>query len=589
MSRPLRHWSLLALGYLAVALVVSWPLALHLGDGLLGTPTMDQVDTAWLRLAAARWLTGQDPGIYAPLGYPLTAVVPNWVDHLVAAPLALALPWPIADNLFWLGLIAANGLAGHALGRQLGGTHGAGLLCGLGFALCEPVLREINASHAPQALLLWAPLFLLFLLRGQGAEGRARDGVLAGVFLGLAALTYWYQGLFLVVLAVPVVVHGLWTSHREARIRPVALRLGVLCGVALLLCGPLLAASLAAAPELAGVGEQALQHVPGMRGQPVPPQHAWTFLHGSSPAWPWRAEPIATASRLSPVLLLAAVVGAWRGPGPRWPWALAAVLGGLLLMGPFLQVDGLPVLIGGRLVPLPGWFLAELSDAAGRLHWPARWAVVVPLALLPLAARAPRPSIWAGALLIETLLLSGNAPLQVSPVGAFAGWGVLEASPGPVLVLPQEPDGDGASTMGLIFRASGAPLANELGVPPRAAQPLAFRRWHEGLGVRMWWRQVASSGEGEPPPPGTVAQLREAGIAAVALDMTPGCSNEPAHNEAIALALGTWLGDPVDYGPAHVWWLEPPAVMPEPMENASEWRAQEHAALLAVGARRGKR
>jgi hypothetical protein len=589
MSRPLWQWSLLALGYLAVALVVSWPLALHLGDGLLGTATMDQVDTAWLRLASARWLTGQDPGIFAPLGYPLPAVVPNWVDHLLGAPLALALPWPLADNLFWLGLIVANGLAGHALGRHVGGSHAAGLLCGLGFAISEPVLREINASHAPQALLLWAPLFLLFLLRGTGSEGRARDGVLAGIFLGLAALSYWYQGLFLAVLAAPVVLHGLWVARREERLGAVVLSLGVATGAALLLCGPFLAASLAAAPELAGVSEQVLQHVPGMRGQPVPPEHAWTFLHGSGPSWLWRAEPLATASRLSPVLLLAAVVGAWRGPGPRWPWVLAAALGGLLLMGPFLQVGGEPITVGGRLVPLPGWLLAELSDAAGRLHWPARWAVIVPLALLPLAARVPRPAIWAAVLLVATLLLSGNAPLQVSPVGAFAGWRVLEASPGPVLVLPQEPEGDGASTMGFIFRASGAPLANELGVPPRAAQPIAFRRWHEDLGLRGWWRHVAARGEALEPPPEALAQLREEGIAAVALDVTPGCALEPTRNEAIARMLESGLGEPVDYGPVMVWWLDPPAVIPEPMHDASEWRAREHAALVAAGARRGKR
>ena len=589
MSRFLRHWSLLTLGYLAVALVVSWPLALHLGDGLLGTATMDQVDTAWLRLAASRWLTGQDPGIFAPMGYPLPAVVPNWVDHLLGAPLALALPWPIADNLFWLGIITANGLAGHALGRHLGGSHGAGLLCGLGFALSEPVLREINASHAPQALLLWAPLFLLFLLRALGAQGRTRDGVLAGVFLGLAALSYWYQGLFLALLAVPVVLHGLWVARRDARLGAVALQLGVLATAALLLGGPFLAASLAVAPELAGVGEQALQHVPGMRGQPVPAEHAWTFLHGTGPGWLWRAEPIATASRLSLVLLAAAVAGGVRGSGSRWPWVVAAVLGGLLLMGPFLQVGGQAVTIGGRLVPLPGWFLAELSDAAGRLHWPARWAVVVPLALLPLAARAPRPAIWAAVLMLETLLLSGNAPLQVSPVGAFAGWRALEASPGPVLVLPQEPEGDGASTMGLVFRASGAPLANELGVPPRAVQPLEFRRWHEDLAVRIWWRHVAATGEGEAPPPGALDQLRAEGIAAVALDVTPGCSNEPSYNETIAAALEAGLGGPLDYGPVLVWWLEPPAVIPEPMHDASEWRAREHAALVAAGARRGKR
>ncbi|MFH1467065.1 MAG: hypothetical protein ABIO70_21965 [Pseudomonadota bacterium] len=130
MRRALATAGLLGLAYLALASLLTWPLALHLADSLLGTPAMDQVDTAWLRLAAARWLTGQEPGIFAPFGYDLPAVVPNWMDHLLGAPLVLLLPWPLADNLWWIGVLAANGLAAHVLGRQVGGGHGAGLLAG---------------------------------------------------------------------------------------------------------------------------------------------------------------------------------------------------------------------------------------------------------------------------------------------------------------------------------------------------------------------------------------------------------------------------------------------------------------------------
>jgi hypothetical protein len=320
----------------------------------------------------------------------------------------------------------------------------------------------------------------------------------------------------------------------------------------------------------------------------VPPEHAWTFLHGSGPEWLWRAEPIATASRLSPVLLLAALVGAWRGEGSRWPWFTAALLGGLLLMGPFLQWQGQPVLIGGRLTPLPGWPLAELSDAAARLHWPARWAFVVPLALLPLAVRAPRPALWAGVLLLETLLLSGNAPLHVAPVDQFAGWRVLEASPGPVLVLPQEPEGDGASTMGLIFRASGASLANELGVPPRAAQPLAFRTWQEGLLLRAWWQRL-HRGEAATLPVEALEQLEEAGIAAVALDVTPGGALEPEQLEELAASMQATLGPAEDFGSTLVWWYARPAPHLRSMGGMELWRAQRHAELEAAGALRRKR
>ncbi len=584
--RWLRTSTLLVVGYLLLAVVISWPLVLQLQEGLLGTPTMDQVDTAWLRLAAARWLTGQDPGIFVPLGYPLASVVPNWVDHIIGAPLALLLPWPLADNLFWLFLIAANGLAGHHLGRQLGGSHGAGLLCGVGFAIAEPVLREINASHAPQALLLWSPLFLAALLRALGARGRKRDALLAGLFFALSSLTYWYQGLFLAMLAAPVLVYESNRAQHEGRLKPLAWRLALAAAVAGVLCGPLLAMSMSSAPELAGLGE--LARVPGAQQLGVPPEHAWTFLHGSDIGWLWRAEPIATASRLSPVLLLAALVGGLRAKQGRWPWVVAALLGGLLLMGPYLQWDGEPVIASGRLQPLPGLLLAEVSDAVARLHWPQRWAVIVPLALLPLVARVPRPTLWAVVLLVETVLLSGNAPLTVSPVDSFAGWSALRHSNGPVLVLPQERQADGPSTMGLVFRACRAPLANELGIPPRAAQPLAFRNWHESLSLRRWYRDLRGVGQPGAAPPGIEDQLLIQGIGAVALDVTPGGVLPPRKSAELVTALSRVLGEPVDYGPAIVWWIAEPRIRPEPMPDAQAWRLERHEALVAEGWQRGR-
>ncbi len=586
MRHPAARWSLVALGYLALALVITWPLALHLGDRLLGTPGMDQVDTAWLRLAAARWLTGQDPGVFAPVGYALPQVIPNWVDHLLGAPFALLLPWPLGDNLWWLLVLAANGLAGHVLGRQVGGSHGAGALCGVAFACCEPVLREANLSHAPQALVCWAPLFLAALLRSLEPEGRLRHALLAGMFLAFSALTYWYQGLFLVVLAAPVVISETWRQLRAGRLQPPVPHRVLAVVLCLALCALPLYLALGSAPDLAGLSTEVMRRIPGQGGSPVPTEHAWSFLHGSGPAWPFLAEPGSTSSRLSLVLLGAALWGAWRSPRHRWAWLVAAVAGGLLLMGPYLQVAGRAVRLGGHLVPLPGLFLAELSDALARLHWPLRWGVIVPLALLPLAARAPRPAIWAGALLVEVVLLSSNAPVASSPVDQLAGWRVLSASPGPVLVLPQEIAADGPSSTGLILRAAGCPLANELGIPPRASQPLEFRRWQDDLELRGWWRFLRATGRFESPPPAALEQLRQEGIAAVALDVTPGGYLSPHENQAIAALVAKGLGEPDDHGAVLLWWLAPPPSTPAPMENGAAWRSARHEALVRDGERR---
>ena len=426
----------------------------------------------------------------------------------------------------------------------------------MAFASCEPVLREAGLSHAPQTLLCWAPLFLAYLLRALDQRGRAWQGALAGVFLALSALTYWYQGLFLTVLAAPVVLAASWRARQGRGALLGRLVLGaVLAGACCV--GPLLLV-LRAAPELAGGG---LSFIPGQQALGVPSQHAWAFLHGSGPAWPFLAQPAQTSNRLSLALLAAACWGAWclrrrDDELPAWPWWLAALAGGLLLMGPLLQVAGEPLQLGRWLIPLPGYLLAETSRALARLHWPLRWGVIVPLALLPLAARAPRPALFAGALLLENLLLSANAPLPSRDVSAFASWRVLAATHGPVLVLPQEMEGDGPASMGLIFRASGAPLANELGIPPRAQQPLAFRQWKEGLKIHGWWRRLRRSEQALALPEGAWQELTDEGVAALALDITPGGPLRPAQNQALARRMVQQLGQPKGCGSLLVWWVE---------------------------------
>jgi hypothetical protein len=551
MRRALATAGLLVLAYLGLALLLTWPLAVHLTDSLLGTPAMDQVDTAWLRLAAARWLTGQEPGVFAPFGYDLVQVLPNLADHLLGAPLALVLPWPLADNLWWIAVLAADGLAAHLLGRQVGGGHGAGFLSGVAFVASEPLLREVNLSHAPQALLFAAPLFLAALLRTLAREGRPRHAAAAGALLALSAACYWYQALFLVVVAIPPVLAVLPRVRGE---RALLGRLARVVAVAAALTAPLLAWTLHGTGPLSGLAAGGSAHLPGAGVPGLPPEHAWTFLHSGDLLWPLRLGPARLASRVSLGLLAAVFVGARSHRGTRWPWVAAALLVGVALMGPFLQFAGEPLRLGGHLLPLPALLLERLSAGYARLHWPLRWGLVLPLALIPLAARAARPALWAAAILLECLVLSPNFPLDRRDVAGFAGWRALSSAPGPVLVLSQERGGDGPASMGLIFRASGAPLANEVGVPPRAAQPLAFRRWQEGLAVVQWWRAVQAGRAGNLAA-GAVAEARTAGIAAIALDLTPGGERSAAERAALAAAADAALGPGEDQGCARIWWL----------------------------------
>lgn len=522
---PALPWLGAGLAYLGVVLVLTWPLALHAGTWLLGQATTDQADTAWLRLAASRALLDGSlwsTDVFAPAGYPLGAIVPNWVDHLLGAPLALALPFPLGDNLWWVAVLVANGLAGHLLGRRLGGTHGAGFLCGLGFLLSEPILREASQGHAPQALALWGPLYLVALVEGL-QRGSRRLLLAAGALLALGGLTYWFHVAFFGLASLPLLVeHGV----RQRAWRPAATVGGV---AAALMALPLLLTLL------------------GSEGLATASLPASVVHRGEGLLWPLLPGGTATTNRLSLVLLLAAGLGTWKLGRRAWVWWAAVLLGGVLIVAP------------------PLW----------RLHWPERWGLVVVLALLPLAARAPRAWILAPLLAVEVLLLSVNAPLPVRSLESMEGWRALSASPGPVLVLPLVPEGEEGdpvrSQRALAYRLSGTPLVSELNLPPMAREPGEFDAWRFQEPLIRWAKEQCA-GSRVPVPQGAADALVDQGIAAIALDLTPGGAVNPLDARVLARPLEEALGSSVDYGSVAVWWLVSPEEVPPGLEDPDAWR-----------------
>ena len=199
--------------YLLLAACLSWPLAA--AGGLVGYPNVDATDTVALRGMVVDLLSsggGVSDGAYFPTGYPVLQLTPNLADHLTGAPLA-ALGFPLGDRLWWLLVLAAVGAAGHHLGRQLGGSHGAGALAGAALLCSEAVLREANlhhalhSSHALQTVADGLPALgivaaVLGVIKTMGSIdqppeilGKLIGGALVGTFLGVF-LAYGLVGPF---------------------------------------------------------------------------------------------------------------------------------------------------------------------------------------------------------------------------------------------------------------------------------------------------------------------------------------------------------------------------------------------------------
>ena len=117
--------SIRCLGFLIVAIAMTWPLAAELDQSLLGYPTMDSQDTVTLRGLIAAMLFEPEAwplstGVYYPVGYPILLLTPNLLDHLTAAPFIWVFPFPLSDNLWWLTVLVLNGWTAHRLGRRIG-------------------------------------------------------------------------------------------------------------------------------------------------------------------------------------------------------------------------------------------------------------------------------------------------------------------------------------------------------------------------------------------------------------------------------------------------------------------------------------
>ncbi len=550
--------------YLLLAACLSWPLAS--AGGLVGYPNVDATDTVALRGLVADLLASPggawvSDGAYFPAGYPVLKLTPNLADHLTGAPLA-ALGFPLGDRLWWWLVLAAVGAAGHRLGRQLGGGHGAGALAGVALLSSEAVLREANLHHAPQVMAaIFAPLYLAALLRATGPEARPRDAVMTGGWMAAAALTYWYQGLFLALGGAPIAL-ARWRRPRAAA------AVAVSAAVALALAGGPLAWTLARQGELPEAPTAAsVQQTPG-----VPAERQLAFAHGVDLALPLRMTPADRSNGVALVLALACAAAALRerraGRRPAWSLLGVAAVGAVMALGPYLKWG--EALAGGRLIPLPFEALSSLHPALARLTWPERWGILIPLGLAAFAARAPRAAWWIPPLLLEGLLRSQNLPLQVTDLRHEEHWADLAAADGAVLELPLSRGWRAGSLPGRHRRWHGRPVVNPLLLPPGHHAPEAWVAWTHAQPLVAGL--LALEAGQSPPPPGAAeaAALAAEGVGVIALDRL-GAGLTEGQRLRYLRWLRPALGAPEDRGAYDAWWLRP-AAPPPPPDDPDAWR-----------------
>jgi len=482
-----------ALGYLGLGVLVTWPLASD--PGRLITPNADSYLNAW----AMAWVVHQglidpahlyDANTYHPLPLALAYTETLLPQALQALPVRLlggsAL---LAYNLVLLATFPLAGLGAYLLARDLGASRVGALLAGLAFGF--GAFRNEHLVHVQTLSHAWLPFALLALRRALAAP---RVGWLA-VLAGFSALQALSSGYYAVMAALGL---GVAFVH-QARHRPLrhALRVAAALAGAALLCVLLLL------PQI--LVQQGHQLKRG-REECARWSARWTSYldpgaHGALPQQRWLVERFPTGEPLYPGLAVLVLAAAGI---PRLRRSREARFAALLLATGLLFSLGPDIRLGPWTLTGPYELIRQAPGASG-LRTPVRLAVLGLLGLGLLAAlawtalaarRRWAPWLGAGLLLLTaaeawpTGLSRAIRPAPEPP----AALRVLDGAPrGAVLELPWN-DWEEAALYMYWSTAHWQPLVDGFG----AFQPPGFRM--VGLIGRRW------------PSPHAAHQLRARGV-----------------------------------------------------------------------------
>ena len=392
--RSLAEAAAVVLGYVGLAIAWTWPLAVRPGT-TMAAPFGDPLLNAWILGWGADRLRHGLAGLWtAPAFYPYPDTL-AYSEHLlgIAVPLA-PLAWLTGNpvlvyNVAVIGSFALAGAGMYLLARGLTGRRDVAVLAGLAFACCP--YRWPQVTHLQVLVNGWMPIALWALHRFFATGSRRALAGFGAAFLAQALS----NGYFLFFLAVPVaMVAVVELARRRDRLRARLVPLAAAAIVMGLVLAPIAATYLRVKREqgLSRSRGDAVQFgaMPADYVHVTPQPHLWA-----------RVLPIGTLEKeLFPgliVVLLALAVLIPAGPIPTGPRSTsmallpagtaAALYAAIAVVAFVLSLGPEPALAPGvRLTTGPYAWLAAVVPGMDGLRVPARFAVVVYVALAALAA-----------------------------------------------------------------------------------------------------------------------------------------------------------------------------------------------------------
>ncbi|NLG99326.1 MAG: hypothetical protein GX491_18375 [Chloroflexi bacterium] len=233
--------------FTAASLVMTWPLALHMRDSIIGE-IGDNIyfvflirwyQRAWFELGISPFF---HPWLNYPQGWNLASTDTSLATTLFGLPASILSGPTFGYNFAMLVTFVLSGWAMYYWVRRLTGSAPAGLVAGTIYAFLPDRMAHFLAGHLNLSGTQWFPLYfmgLYALLRAQGSlRSFWKPALLTAVMLSLIGFTSMYYLYMTLLISIVFVLGYLWVSgiqrlRERAFWRGLAARLAVMGALAL--------------------------------------------------------------------------------------------------------------------------------------------------------------------------------------------------------------------------------------------------------------------------------------------------------------------------------------------------------------------
>ncbi len=393
---------------LVLALAVTWPVALHPTQYVVGHPGNDTWNHIWghwwvgYELERGRWPL-QTELINHPGGGTLFYI--DTIQALMFLPVTRTLGPAAAYNATVIFGLTLSGFGAWLLARRVTGDGIAAAIALVAYGAAPHLLGQTYNGISETVCAGWLPLTLWALLRLMD-RATWRRALLLGLLGGMTMLTSWYYGLLAALAGVVLLAWRALGQRLVVAWRSFLPRVSVSAAVALALVIPLLVvfrASLSAEdavvtrdPEF--VWRSLLRHnVTDLAAFFMPtkiPSPDLKALYGEELL-------IVIYLGWTLILLTAFAWAATRRHRELAPWLWLGIIFFLFALGPYLNVGGDYRTVMGHRIPLPFLAFFKAFPLFDRISHPFRFTTGVSLALAVSAAGGLRHLTRRGSLLVR--------------------------------------------------------------------------------------------------------------------------------------------------------------------------------------------